>query len=93
MLDGLTGKLEGGRPVVSRSIGCWVPESEVADILRETEKAHEGVAIGSYPFFRDGRVGANFVVRSPDQALVDATIADLTARLETAGREVVADGI
>jgi len=93
MLDGLTGKLEGGRPVVSRSIGCWVPESEVADILREAEKAHEGVAIGSYPFFRDGRVGANFVVRSPDQALVDTTIADLTARLEAAGREVVADGI
>jgi len=93
MLDGLTGKLEGGRPVVSRSIGCWVPESEVADILREAEKAHEGVAIGSYPFFRDGRVGANFVVRSPDDALVDATIADLTARLEAAGREVVADGI
>jgi molybdenum cofactor synthesis domain-containing protein len=93
MLDGLTGKLEGGRPVVSRSIGCWVPESEVADILREAERAHEGVAIGSYPFFRDGRVGANFVVRSPDGALVDATIADLTARLEAAGREVVADGI
>jgi hypothetical protein len=61
--------------------------------LREAEKAHEGVAIGSYPFFRDGRVGANFVVRSPDQALVDTTIADLTARLEAAGREVVADGI
>jgi molybdopterin-biosynthesis enzyme MoeA-like protein len=93
MLDGLTGKLEGGRPVVSRSIGCWVPESEVADILREAEKAHEGVAIGSYPFFREGRVGANFVVRSADQALVDTTIADLTARLEAAGREVVADGI
>jgi molybdopterin-biosynthesis enzyme MoeA-like protein len=93
MLDGLTGKLEGGRPVISRSIGCWVPESEVADILREAEREHKGVAIGSYPFFRDGRVGANFVVRSPDQALVDTTIADLTARLEAAGREVVADGI
>lgn len=93
MLDGLTGTLEGGQPVISRTIGCWVPESEVADILGDTEKAHKGVAIGSYPFFRDGRVGANFVVRSPDQALVDATIADLTARLEAAGREVVADGI
>ena len=93
MLDALTGTLEGGQPVVSRTIGCWVPESEVADVLRETEKAHEGVAIGSYPFFRDGRVGANFVVRSPDEALVAATIADLTARLEAEGRAVVADGI
>jgi molybdenum cofactor synthesis domain-containing protein len=93
MLDALTGTLEGGRPVISRTIGCWVPESEVADVLRETEKAHEGVAIGSYPFFRDGKVGANFVVRSPDAAVVDATIADLTARIEATGRSVVADGI
>jgi molybdenum cofactor synthesis domain-containing protein len=93
MLDALTGTLEGGQPVVSRTIGCWVAESEVADVLRETERAHEGVAIGSYPFFRDGRVGANFVVRSPDEALVAATIADLTARLEAEGRAVVADGI
>jgi molybdenum cofactor synthesis domain-containing protein len=93
MLDALTGTLEGGQPVVSRSIGCWVAESEVADLLRQSEKAHEGVAIGSYPFFRDGRVGANFVVRSPDVALVERCIADLTAALEASGREVVADGI
>lgn len=93
MLDWLTGTLEGGRPVVSATIGCWVAESEVAELLRATEKAHEGVAIGSYPFFRDGRTGANFVVRSPDAALVDACIADLTAALEADGRVVTAGGI
>ncbi|QDZ06572.1 competence/damage-inducible protein A [Sphingomonas panacisoli] len=93
MLDALTGTLEGGQPVVSRTIGCWVAESEVAQLLGDTERAHEGVAIGSYPFFREGRTGANFVVRSPDAALVDATIADLTARLEADGRTVVSDGI
>ena len=93
MLDALTGTLEGGRPVVSRSIGCWVPESEVADLLRLAEKTHEGVAIGSYPFFREGRVGANFVVRSPDAALVDRCIAHLTTALEATGRTVTLDGI
>ncbi|WP_375392159.1 competence/damage-inducible protein A [uncultured Sphingomonas sp.] len=93
MLDALTGQLEGGRPVVSKTIGSWAAESEVADLLRETERAHEGVAIGSYPFFREGRVGANFVVRSPDEALVDACAADLTARLEAVGRATVAGGI
>ncbi|MBN8808496.1 MAG: competence/damage-inducible protein A [Sphingomonas sp.] len=93
MLDALTGTLEGGRPVVSKTIGCWVAESEVADLLRETERAHGGVAIGSYPFFRDGRTGANFVVRSPDAVLVDATIADLTRRLTIAGRDVTDGGI
>ncbi|WP_375271715.1 competence/damage-inducible protein A [Sphingomonas sp.] len=93
MLDTLTGTLEGGRPVVSKSIGGWVAESEVADTLRAAEKAHDGVAIGSYPFFREGRVGANFVVRSPDEALVDRCLADLTRALEDAGYEITAGGI
>lgn len=93
MLDSLTGTLEGGRPVVSRQIGCWVAESEVADILRTAEKAHDGVAIGSYPFFREGRTGANFVVRSPDVAAVDLCIAELTAALEGAGHKVFEKGI
>ncbi len=93
MLDTLTGTLEGGRPVVSKTIGCWVAESEVADLLRVTEKAHEGVSIGSYPFFREGRTGANFVARSPDEAVVDACLADLTAALVAGGRVVTAGGI
>jgi molybdopterin-biosynthesis enzyme MoeA-like protein len=93
MLDWLTGKLEGGAPLVSRTIGCRVAESEVADLLRKAEQAHVGVAIGSYPFFREGRVGANFVIRATDPALADACTADLTAALERAGHAVVAGGI
>ena len=96
MLDALTGTLEGGRPVVSQTIGCWVAESEVADLLRSTEKAFRDrgeVAIGSYPFFRDGKVGANFVVRSPDAELATDCVAALTAGLEEGGRSVVAGGI
>ncbi|MFV0920617.1 competence/damage-inducible protein A [Sphingomonas sp. Sph1(2015)] len=93
MLDALTGTLEGGRPVVSGTIGCWVGESEVAELLRQAEKTHEGVAIGSYPFFREGRTGANFVVRSPDAAQVDDCLRDLSMALEADGRDVVAGGI
>lgn len=93
MLDALTGTLEGGRPVVSRTIGCWVAESEVADLLRQTERDHDGVAIGSYPFFRDGRTGANFVVRSPDSALVDRGVEALRGALAAAGHDVTIGGI
>lgn len=93
MLDALTGTLEGGQPVVSRQIGCWVAESEIADLLREAERRHEGVAIGSYPFFREGRTGANFVVRSPDSEAVDACVVDLTDALEAAGHQVFGEGI
>ena len=93
MLDSLTGTLEGGRPVVSRTIGCWVGESEVADLLARTERAHEGCQIGSYPFFREGRVGANFVVRSTDPARLGACVDDLATRLIELGYEPVAAGI
>lgn len=93
MLDALSGTLEGGRPLLSATLGCWVAESEVADLLRQTEAAHDGCQIGSYPFFREGRVGANFVIRSTDQAALDACAADLAARLAATGRDSVADGI
>jgi molybdenum cofactor synthesis domain-containing protein len=93
MLDALTGTLEGGLPVISRAIGCWVAESEIADLLAGTERAHEGVAIGSYPFFREGRVGANFVVRATDAALVDRCVAALVAGLAARGFAIVDGGI
>ncbi|HWW64749.1 MAG TPA: molybdopterin-binding protein [Sphingomonadaceae bacterium] len=93
MLEALSGTLEGGKPLLSRTVGCWVPESEVADLLGATERAHEGCQIGSYPFFREGRVGANFVVRSTDRERLDACIDDLVRRLHTNGLAAVPDGI
>jgi molybdenum cofactor synthesis domain-containing protein len=93
MLEALTGKLEGGRPVVSVTVGARAPESDVADLLRETEAAHPGVAIGSYPFFKEGRYGANFVIRSEDGELARETGSDLACRLREAGFEPVEGGI
>ncbi|MEZ0243145.1 MAG: competence/damage-inducible protein A, partial [Sphingomonas sp.] len=93
MLDALTGELEGGLPLVSRTIGSWGAESEVADLLASTERAFEGVAIGSYPFFKEGRVGANFVVRATDRAVVDACSDALAEGLRAAGHEAFDGGI
>ena len=93
MLDALTGTLEGGRPLVSVTLGAWAAESEVAELLGTTERAHDGVSIGSYPFFKEGKVGANFVVRSEDEGLARACADDLGEALRSAGYAVVADGI
>lgn len=93
MLEALSGRLEGGRPLLSRTIGCWVPESEVADILAATERAHEECQIGSYPFFREGRVGANFVIRSTDEMALEACRSDLILRLKADGKDVVEEEI
>ena len=93
MLEALTGQLEGGRPVVSVTVGARAPESDVADLLRETEEAHPGVAIGSYPFFKEGRYGSNFVIRSEDGELARVTGSDLSERLRSAGYDPVEGGI
>jgi molybdenum cofactor synthesis domain-containing protein len=93
MLEALTGKLEGGRPVVSITLGARAPESDVADMLRETEAANPGVTIGSYPFFKEGLYGANFVIRSEDGELARRTGNELAARLREAGYEPVEGGI
>lgn len=93
MLEALSGTIEGGLPLLSRTVGCWVPESEVADLLRDTEADHPGCQIGSYPFFKEGLAGANFVIRATDQAVLEACVDDLNRRLEAAGRPAIAEGI
>ena len=93
MLEALSGQLEGGRPLLSRTIGCWAPESEVAELLREAEAAHERCQIGSYPFYKEGKAGANFVIRSTDEGALEACASDLVARLQAAGMPVVGEEI
>jgi molybdenum cofactor synthesis domain-containing protein len=93
MLAALTGTLEGGLPMLSATVGCWVAESEVADLLRETERSHAGCQIGSYPFFREGRVGANFVIRSTDAGVLETCRTDLIAGLRGIGLDPAEGGI
>lgn len=89
MLAALDGKLEGGRPVLSRTVAAWTPESRVAETLARIEKEHAGVQVGSYPFWREGKVGANFVLRATDTGALDGAAAALLAALAAEGIEPV----
>jgi len=80
-------------PLVSVTIGAFAPESEVAELLRQAEQANDGVSIGSYPFFKQGKVGGNFVVRSEDEALARRVSEELGRDLEAAGYAVTEGGI
>lgn len=93
MLDALTGTLEGGTPLLSETVGSWVPESEVADLLREAEQAHETCQIGSYPFFREGKVGANFVIRSTEPDALASCVDTLCEGLGERGWDFTPGGI
>ena len=93
MLDALTGTLEGGAPLLSETVGCWVAESEIADMLGAIERAHEGCQIGSYPFFREGRTGSNFVIRSTEAEKLSACADALAAELDAIGRPAIRGAI
>lgn len=93
MLDALSGKLTGGLPLLTETIGCWVQESEVAELLRQTERAHATCQIGSYPFWRDGKTGANFVIRSVNADDLAACTRDLMRGLEGMDRPPFPGGI
>ncbi len=93
MLAALTGTLEGGAPLLSETVGGWIQESQVADILGEVEKAHPKCRIGSYPFFREGRTGANFVIRSTDPDELRSCVDTLCEALAEAGHDFTPGGI
>ncbi|HIC66002.1 MAG TPA: competence/damage-inducible protein A, partial [Paracoccus sp.] len=93
MLDALSGQLEGGAPLLAETIGCWVAESEVADVLRETEQEFDTCQIGSYPFWAEGRTGANFVIRSVSADDLASCTRALVRRLEAIDKPAIAGGI
>jgi molybdopterin-biosynthesis enzyme MoeA-like protein len=88
MLEALDGKLEGGQPVVSVTVRAHAAESDVAKLLKEVQDEYPGSTIGSYPFYRQGGYGADFVVRSDDEELAERCASALRKRLKQAKIEV-----
>ncbi len=67
MLDEVAPKLKTGQRMLSESIRADVREGDIGTELAQVAQAHDGVTIGSYPFF-DDRLGpnTNVVVRARD---------------------------
>jgi molybdenum cofactor synthesis domain-containing protein len=88
MVAGLLPRLTGGRPLLSETFRIMRPEGTIAGPLRAVAEAHPAVAIGSYPFNRDGVFGANVVARSDDPEALAAAAQALRAMAEAleAGR-------
>ncbi|HIF37606.1 MAG: competence/damage-inducible protein A [Methanobacteriota archaeon] len=71
MLEGMYDYLEKGEVVHSRSFDILVGESFFAEKLEEIQQEFLNIAIGSYPFSRDGKYGATIVLRSIDDSALD----------------------
>ena len=71
--------LTGGAPLISKTYTIFRGEGDIAGPLGEVAQAHPDLSIGSYPFQRDGRYGANIVLRGPVEGEIDAALAQLEA--------------
>ncbi len=67
MIGGLGNVLVGGDPILSKTINLMTYESEIASSLTDVQNNNQDVEIGSYPFFRQGKLGVSIVLRSKDQ--------------------------
>ena len=71
MLGGLNNILVGGEPVLSKTLNLRTVESEIAKSLTDVQNKNNDVEIGSYPFFRAGKLGVSIVLRSTNQKKID----------------------
>lgn len=79
MLQSLLPQLTGGAPVLSRSVEIFRPEGDIAGPLGELAEAFPQLSMGSYPFIREGRFGANIVLRGTDEADLSQAMDRLSA--------------
>tara|TARA_Y100000590_G_scaffold350135_1_gene401908 strand:+ start:276 stop:1031 length:756 start_codon:yes stop_codon:yes gene_type:complete len=71
MLGGLNDKIKGGKKILTKTVSVQTVESEIAKSLENVQFKFKKVEIGSYPFFRFGKIGVSIVIRSIDKKKID----------------------
>lgn len=89
MFEAIAPTLTGGPPVYSQSVDAHVREGEIAERLAQIQNEHRNVAIGSYPFMRNDKLGTSIVARSTDKAEIAAALAKVAAAMRALGGDPV----
>ena len=70
MFNCLVDRLVAGPPILTSSICTNLTESKLAEGMTRIQNECEEVSIGSYPYFKRGKLGVNIILRSTDQKLL-----------------------
>ena len=81
MFDGLADRLVGGDPILTENILTDLVESVIAKDLEAVQEKYPEVSMGSYPYFRKGKLGVNLVLRATDAARMEAAADELAATI------------
>ena len=71
MVNGLKNRILGGKKILSKTISVSTVESEIAKSLEDIQNKFKNIEIGSYPFFRMGKIGVSIVMRSTEKNKID----------------------
>ncbi|MBN9544006.1 MAG: competence/damage-inducible protein A [Alphaproteobacteria bacterium] len=85
MMEEVVTRLPRGETVKSITVSADLPEGAIAEGLADIQKAYPQTAIGSYPWYRDGRFGAQLVARSRDGEAVEAAAKAIEAMIVDLG--------
>jgi len=89
MIGGLNNVLVGGDPVLSKTINLRTYESEIAESLTNVQNNNKDVEIGSYPFFRQGKLGVSIVLRSVNQNKINICTSQILDFISKKNIEIV----
>ena len=87
MFEGLRDSLPGGVAMTRLTVQCAIGEGTIASIMESVQAAHEGVSIGSYPWFKPGQFGTAAVVSGLDQQVTHAAAEALAAGVREMGAD------
>jgi len=89
MLGGLNDKIKGGKKILSKTMNLRTVESEIAESLERIQNKFKNLEIGSYPFFRQGKVGVAIVIRSTEEKLISICYKDIEDFIKKKNIEII----
>lgn len=85
MFETIAEEFDRGPPIYSRNVDVFMREGDIAGPLEVIAEEFPDIEIGSYPFARDGRFGANLVVRGTDAEQLDVALKKIVETMTELG--------
>ena len=89
MFEGITDRLTGGEPMLTGSVVTGLAESVFAADLGKLQNRFPEVSIGSYPFFRKGKLGVNIVLRTTNAGLLAEATTAVSAMIRDLDGDII----
>ena len=89
MIGGLNDILIGGDPILNITINLRTVESEIAKSVTEIQNKNKEVEVGSYPFFKAGKLGVSIVIRSSNKTKLEKCNSEIIKFVESKNIEII----